>query len=153
MNNAAKLMRKDKPKKKIKEQHDRPSSSIDFDAMSPAIVDGQLVSIEQSTRLVFKRADGVDSIYTFAYVMKAEANGDVTLYDETLQQRFLFNLNRDVRIVEHLKIYDKNAKKKMPSPELLAHLQEDIDDAKEGLVVDYVSPAVNEDAEIKTTDV
>ena len=114
-------LRKDKPKKpKFKEKQDKPSTTIDsvFDILLPAIVDRQLVSTEQSTKLVFKRADGVDSIYTFAYVMKAEVNGDVTLYDETLQQRFIFNLNTDVRMAERLKVYDKNPKRKdLETPE------------------------------------
>jgi len=93
--------------------------------MLPAIIDRQLVSTEQSTKLVFKRADGVDSIHTFAYVMKAEANGDVVLYDETLQQRFIFNLNTDIKMSERLRIYDKNAKKKPQSPELSEHVLEE----------------------------
>lgn len=129
-------IRKEKVKKpKFKEQHDRPSSSIDFDALLPAIVDRQLVVTEQSIKLVFKRADGVDDMFNFAYIVRADPNGDVVIQDETLQQRFIFNLKTDVKMSEHLKIYDKNTKKKAPSAELLAHLKEGIDDAKEGRVI------------------
>lgn len=133
--------KKDK-KPKFKEKFDKPSSTMDFDALLPVIVDGQMVVTEKSTKLVFmrKRFDG--DVYSFAHIHAIGPDRYVTIWDDTIGHRFIFNLNTDTKMSDHLRVYDKNAKKKAPSPELLEHLQEGIDDAKEGRTITYIPPDV-----------
>lgn len=103
---------KDKKEKKVVVKNNKPSSTADFDAMAPVIVDGKLVVIDPKIKLVFWRRRSDGDIYSFAYIEKTYPDGTVTLWDDTLEQRFLFNLNTDIKMVDHLRVYDKNAKKK-----------------------------------------
>lgn len=98
-------MREKKPKK-YKERLVKPVASLDFDSLVPAIVDGKLV-VDKHQTLVLKRARRYEMI-TLCHVMRTDADGWVVLWDDTLGEQFMFNLNTDVAVHERLRLYDKS---------------------------------------------
>lgn len=99
-------MKEAKPKKAPKDKLRTPAKSLNFAALEPAIVDGTLVVTKDQT-LVLKRARDYEMI-TLCRVVRTYPDGDVALWDETMGQWFIFNLTRDPKMVDHLRVYDKS---------------------------------------------
>lgn len=74
-----------------------------FNNLEPAIVDGKLLPCE---KLAFRRGRNYELI-TIVSVKQVNDDGGVTLWDETLEQCFLFNINTDTRMHDRLKIFSK----------------------------------------------
>lgn len=104
-------MNKDKEKKQKKstEKSLKPSSTLDYDALELAIVDGKL---EPGNRQLVLKRDRTYDMITFVRVSQVYPNGDVSLLDDTLGEMFSFNLHTDIRVHDRLRVYDKSKVRK-----------------------------------------
>lgn len=86
-----------------KKKYDRKPKvpKLDFDALPNAVQDSKLVAtLEQKVLLKRQRSNG--DVVSVCQIMKAEDDGDVVLWDITLDQNFIFNVIKDKEI--YLKI-------------------------------------------------
>lgn len=106
-------MAKDKEKKpKTKrDQLRKPSASLDFYALPPAIIEGQLV-VDKNVQLVLRRARKYEMI-TLVRVLRTQSDGTVTLQDDTVGDQFMFNLQTDIAVHSRLRVYDKTKTKRL----------------------------------------
>ena len=102
MSNAKKIMDKAEPKK-VREPRTK-KVKVNLDALPNAIVDGKL-TVPVKGKLVFIRTFGGKSAVHQGHVFSYdEANGDVSIWDETRGQFWGFNarLNADQVVVKAL---------------------------------------------------
>lgn len=134
-------MSKDNDKKLTKREIMRkPVAALDFYALPPAIIEGQLI-VEKNVQLVLRRARKYEMI-TLCRVLRTQSDGTVVLQDETVGDQFMFNLHTDIAVHSRLRIYDKTktrrVQKDVPlSPEAQAALDAGLDSAARGEVVEW----------------
>jgi len=70
----------------------KPKVKFDFTSGEDVIVDGHL-NLQKNDKVVVKRERLGKSQVSVCIFKSIEANGDVTLWDETVSQFYCFNLN------------------------------------------------------------
>jgi hypothetical protein len=101
-------MADEKKKKQFKERLQKPPAALNFDALAPAIVDGKLVTAPKQQLVLRRPLRKYDITITLVHVVSLDNDGYVVLWDETLGQKFMFNLTTDAVMSDHLKIYDRS---------------------------------------------
>lgn len=77
-----------KKSKNITIKTNKPKQNIDFDSLPMPLVDGVLD--ETKTFILRRKKSGVD-VLSYAQILKIDANGTLTLWDETFEQKFLLS--------------------------------------------------------------
>lgn len=94
--------------KKKKKEYDGPAQlkvkkSIDITKFAEAIVDGKLV-VEDGGWVIYERKRSGKPMLHIGRVQSVDEKGNVSIWDETMQQCFGFNLNETVPVI---KVYER----------------------------------------------
>lgn len=109
--NKEKLEKRKKLREKIKERNKnlirKPPKVKDFYALEDVIVDG-IFNAKVEDRVLLKRDHRADKAYSLCIVNRISDDGVVELWDETMQQYFLFDILQPP-VLKHLPVSTKKS--------------------------------------------